>query len=64
MNGKKARMTLFFPLNTMSKLFCSCPNSDSPTDTDPPPLLPPPPGRGTQKLMPHMPGYARSNAAY
>lgn len=29
MNGKKARMTLFFPLNTMSKLFCSCPNSDA-----------------------------------
>lgn len=27
MNNKKARMTLFFPINTMSKLFCSCPNS-------------------------------------
>lgn len=29
MNEKKARLTLLFPINTMSKLFCSCPNSDA-----------------------------------
>lgn len=27
--NNKAGLTLFFPINTMSKLFCSCPNSDA-----------------------------------
>lgn len=48
MNGKKARMTLFFSAKYNEQAL----------------LLLPQFGRGTQKLMPHMPGYARSNAAY
>lgn len=29
MSDKKARLILFLPINTMSKLFCSCPNSEA-----------------------------------